>query len=66
MVNSRGRNYLDKIYKVAFSDFLLRGFDIPFLTPNNKHVKNIHRPTKEDKAYDIRKATILYLKSLGN
>ena len=57
---------LDKIYKVAFSDFLLRGFDIPFLTPNNKHVKNIYRPTKEENAYDIRKATILYLKSLGN
>ena len=37
-----------------------------FLTPNNKHVKNIHRPTKEENAYDIRKATILYLKSLGN
>lgn len=57
---------LDKTYKIAFSDFLLRGLDIPFLNPNNKYVKNIYRPTKEEKAYDIRKATILYLKSLSN
>jgi hypothetical protein len=57
---------IDKTYKIAFSDFLLRGFDIPFLNPNNKHVKNIYRPNKEEKAYDIRKATILYLKSLSN
>ncbi|RZP14778.1 MAG: bifunctional metallophosphatase/5'-nucleotidase [Flavobacteriales bacterium] len=56
---------LDKTYKIAFSDFLLKGFDIPFLNPNNKHVKNIYRPNKEEKAYDIRKATILYLKSLS-
>lgn len=57
---------LDKTYKIAFSEFLLRGLDIPFLNPNNKNVKNIYRPNKEEKAYDIRKATILYLKSLMN
>jgi hypothetical protein len=57
---------MNKTYKIAFSDFLLKGFDIPFLNPTNKHVKNIYRPNKEEKAYDIRKATILYLKSLSN
>ena len=54
----------DKIYKVAFSDFLLKGYDIPFLTPENKEVINVYKPTENEAAYDIRKAIILYLKSL--
>ncbi len=54
----------DKVYKVAFSDFLLKGYDIPFLTPENKEVINVFRPSESDSAYDIRKAIILYLKSL--
>ena len=29
---------MNKTYKIAFSDFLLKGFDIPFLNPTNKHV----------------------------
>ena len=54
----------DKVYKVAFSDFLLKGYDIPFLTPENKEVINVFKPSKNDPAYDIRKTIILYLKSL--
>lgn len=56
---------LNKTYKIAFSDFLLKGYDIPFLTPENKEVLNIYEPTEEDNANDIRKAIILYLKSLN-
>ncbi len=55
---------LDKVYKVAFSDFLMKGYDIPFLTPENRGVLNVYNPTENESAYDIRKAIILYLKSL--
>ncbi|WP_263649846.1 bifunctional metallophosphatase/5'-nucleotidase [Rasiella rasia] len=51
-------------YTVATSDFLLKGFDIPFLTPENEGIVEIHEPTESEVAYDIRKAVILYLKSL--
>ena len=53
----------NKTYTVAFSDFLLKGYDIPFLTPDNKDIANIYTPVSEDNAYDIRKAIILFLKS---
>jgi len=52
-----------KTYTIAFSDFLLKGYDIPFLTPENKGVKNVYTPTEEEHAHDIRKAIIMYLKS---
>jgi len=52
-----------KKYTVAFSDFLLKGYDIPFLKPDNKGIKNVYTPTEEEHAYDIRKAIIMYLKS---
>lgn len=55
----------NKTYKIAFSDFLLKGYDIPFLTPDNKDVINVYEPKKEEPAADIRKAIILYLKSLN-
>lgn len=54
-----------KIYKVAFSDFLLKGYDIPFLTADNKGIVQVYEPKEEENAYDIRKAIILYLKSLN-
>ncbi|WP_255571222.1 bifunctional metallophosphatase/5'-nucleotidase [Halomarinibacterium sedimenti] len=59
-------NYIDDetVYKVAFSDFLLKGYDIPFLTPENEGVLKVYEPTKEENAHDIRKAIIVYLKSL--
>ncbi|CAL2086176.1 2',3'-cyclic-nucleotide 2'-phosphodiesterase (5'-nucleotidase family) [Tenacibaculum sp. 190524A05c] len=53
----------DKIYIVATSDYLLKGFDIPFLKPSNKEVIEVYTPTKEEKTYDVRKAVIDFLKS---
>lgn len=53
-----------KIYTVAFSDFLLKGYDIPFLTPENKGVINVYTPSETEPAKDIRKAVIHYLKSI--
>jgi len=53
-----------RYYTVAFSDFLLKGYDIPFLTPENRGVLKVYFPTETEMAYDIRKAVILYLKSL--
>ncbi|MCB0458062.1 MAG: bifunctional metallophosphatase/5'-nucleotidase [Flavobacteriaceae bacterium] len=53
-----------EVYQVAFSDFLLKGFDIPFLTPENEGIVKIYEPTKDENAHDIRKAIIMYLKSL--
>lgn len=55
----------NKIYTVAFSDFLLKGFDIPFLKPSNKEIINIYTPKPEELNNDIRKSTIAYLKSLN-
>ncbi len=51
----------DKVYTIAFSDFLLKGYDIPFLTPENKDVLTIYSPEKNEKGYDIRKAIIFNL-----
>ena len=52
-----------KTYSVAFSDFLLKGLDIPFLNPENPGIVKIHYPEESETAADIRKAIILYLKS---
>ena len=54
----------DKVYQVAFSDFLLKGYDIPFLTTENKGVLKVYEPDKSENASDIRKAIIMYLKHL--
>ncbi len=54
----------DRIYKVAFSDYLLKGYDIPFLKPDHKDVLNIYTPKSEEVGVDIRKTIIAYLKSL--
>ncbi len=54
----------NKTYTVAFSDYLLKGFDIPFLSEKNKEVLSIYQPIATDISYDIRNAVILYLKSL--
>lgn len=50
-------------YNIAFSDYLLKGFDIPFLTPENPGIINIYSPTESEPAYDIRRAVITFLKS---
>ncbi len=53
----------DEVYTIAFSDFLLKGFDIPFLTPENEGVLNVYEPKKSEAASDIRKAVIQFLKT---
>ena len=54
----------NKTYSIALSDFLMKGLDIPFLTPGNKDVVKIYTPKETETAADIRKAIILYLNSL--
>jgi 2',3'-cyclic-nucleotide 2'-phosphodiesterase (5'-nucleotidase family) len=54
----------NKTYTVAFSDYLLKGFDIPFLSDKNIGVLSIYAPKTTEQAADIRKAVILYLKDI--
>jgi len=54
----------DKTYTVAVSDFLMKGFDIPFLTEDNEGVVAVYKPTEPEVAHDIRKAVIMYLKKI--
>ena len=53
-----------RYYTVAISDFLLKGYDIPFLTPDNQGILKIYTPSENEIANDLRKAVILYLKSI--
>ena len=53
-----------KIYTIAISDYLMKGFDIPFLTPNHPDVISVYHPVPTDISYDIRKSMILYLRSI--
>lgn len=53
----------DKIYSIAFSDYLLKGRDIPFLKPDHKDIIKVYIPTEEEIGNDIRKTIISYLKS---
>ena len=53
-----------RYYTIAISDFLLKGYDIPFLTEENPGVLKIYETGADESAADIRKAVILYLKSL--
>jgi 2',3'-cyclic-nucleotide 2'-phosphodiesterase (5'-nucleotidase family) len=63
-----GGNKIDpnKTYTLAISDFLLKGYDIPFLTPDNPDVLNVYTPDAEEKANDVCKTIILYLKSISS
>ena len=54
----------EKTYTIAFSDYLLKGFDIPFLKTDNKEVLEVYTPTKQELGSDIRKTVIAYLKSI--
>lgn len=54
----------NKVYSVVFSDYLLTGNDIPFLDKNNPDIVKVYANRPGDKAVDIRKAIVLYLKSL--
>ena len=51
-------------YTIALSDFLLKGLDIPFLTPENSGIVKIYEPKEDELAFDIRKSVIAYLKSI--
>lgn len=54
----------EEVYTIAFSDFLLKGYDIPFLNRENIGVLEVYDPKENEVAYDIRKAIITYLKTL--
>ena len=53
-----------KVYTVALSDYLMKGFDIPFLTHDNPNVISVYKPNKNELSFDIRKAVIEYLKTI--
>ncbi|MCW5519135.1 bifunctional metallophosphatase/5'-nucleotidase [Aureitalea sp. L0-47] len=53
----------NRYYTIAISDFLLLGYDIPFLTAENPGILKVYTPKEGEMAYDVRKAVILNLKS---
>ena len=55
----------NKTYTVAFTDFLMKGLDIPFLTPENKDIIKIYTPKENEVASDVRNAIISYLRSMN-
>ena len=63
MVNSKPIEN-DSIYRVAFSDYLLKGFDIPFLKPDNEGVLKVYKPSNKELGSDIRKTIVAYLNSI--
>lgn len=54
---------INQNYTIALSDFLLKGFDIPFLTEENEGIIKVHEPLPSEPASDIRKAIISFLKT---
>jgi len=54
----------NKQYSVAITDFLLTGYDVPFLTHENKNVLKVHEPAPDQDAFDIRKSLIVYMKGM--
>ncbi|MDC7999216.1 bifunctional metallophosphatase/5'-nucleotidase [Gilvibacter sediminis] len=50
------------VYSIALSDFLLKGYDIPFLTAEHPEVLGVYTPSADEKAGDIRRAVIEFLK----
>lgn len=65
LVNSDPVN-AETVYRLAVSDYLLTGSDIPFLKTDNPGVISVYEPVKGETAYDIRKAVILFMKSKNN
>ncbi|MFK5878862.1 MAG: bifunctional metallophosphatase/5'-nucleotidase [Flavobacteriaceae bacterium] len=55
---------LDKIYTVALTDYLLLGFDIPFLKADSEGMLKVYENRPGDAAIDIRKVVINYLETL--
>jgi len=64
LINAKPIRY-SEVYTIAISDFLLKGYDIPILTAENKGVISVYKPNSTESASDIRKAVILYMKSLN-
>ena len=56
---------LDKTYKVAVTDYLMKGFDIPVLKDTHPEVLTVYKPQTDEVASDIRKAIVAYLKELN-
>jgi len=56
----------EKTYTIAISDYLMKGFDIPFLKEDNLGVIKVHKPLKTELSFDIRKAVVTYLKNNYN
>lgn len=54
----------NKTYRVVFSDYLLKGYDIPFLKPDNKGIVEIYHPKEDELSHDIRRVIISYMKTL--
>lgn len=57
----------NKVYHIAISDYLIKGFDIPMLKESNPLVLKVYKPLEFDTTdvrVDIRKTVIAYLKSI--
>src|SRR5699024_7687309 len=52
----------DRIYQIAMTDFLITGYDIPFLTSKNKNIIEVQHPDEKEVASDSREVIIAYLK----
>jgi len=71
-VTKQGINWLinnvlldvDKTYTVALTDYLMKGFDIPFLKKSNPDIINVYEPKGQEIALDIRKSVIEYFKTI--
>jgi 2',3'-cyclic-nucleotide 2'-phosphodiesterase (5'-nucleotidase family) len=60
LINKQGID-AEQVYEIAMTDFLIKGFDIPFLNNENPGVLGVYYPKQTEMAYDIRKAVISYL-----
>ncbi len=52
----------DKTYLISITDFLLKGYDIPFLVEGTEGLKSVYKPKMNELGYDIRKAVIELVK----
>ncbi|MDY0779703.1 bifunctional metallophosphatase/5'-nucleotidase [Tenacibaculum sp. IB213877] len=53
----------EKIYTIATTDYLLKGFDIPVLKETNPNVISVYKPKTNELAEDIRRAVIKFLQN---
>lgn len=54
----------EKIYRIAISDYLLLGLDIPFLKADTPGIVKVYTPNENEVASDIRKSIIKFLKTI--